>query len=178
MEKLIRFVDRISHIFGLIAGLFILLGVALVIAEIIVRNIFNSTLYITQEYTAYFMVAITFFGLAYTLKEKGHIRLEFMYKFAKTGRARAFLDIYSLMVGLILFSVITYTTADFFWDSVVSGSRSMQLSKTYLAIPRFAMPLGSLIVTLQFSAEIAKSIKKIKTGVIKEEVTGPGALGR
>lgn len=178
MEKFIRGVDRISHYFGILAGVFILLGVALIIGEIVVRNIFNSTIYITQEYTAYFMVAITFFGLAYTLKERGHIRLEFMQRFVKAGKARGILEIYAFAIGFILFAVITYTTAGFFWDSVVQGTRSMQLSKTHLAIPRAAMPLGSFLVTLQFAAEIARTILKIRTGVMKEDVVSSEALGR
>lgn len=178
MEKFVRVIDRISHYFGILAGIFILLGVVLVVAEIVLRNIFNSTLYITQEYTAYFMVAITFFGLAFTLKEKGHIRLEFLQKLAKAGKARGLLEIYAFTIGFVLFAVITYTTAGFFWDSVVQGTRSMQLSKTYLAIPRAAMPLGSLVVTLQFAAEIARTIIKIRTGVIKEDVGSSEALGR
>lgn len=178
MEKFVRAIDRISHAFGIIAGLMMLIGVALVLTEIFVRALFDNTLYITEEYTAYLMVAITFFGLAYTLKEKGHIRMVFLHKFIKGGKARIFLDIYSFMVGLAMFTVITITSTDFVWDSVVSGTRSMQISKTYLAIPQSAMPLGSLLITLQFAAQIVRSIIKLRTGEIDEIETESQELGR
>lgn len=178
MTVIIRIIDRISNIFGLIAGLTMVLGVILVLIEVVVRSVFNSTIYITQEYAAYFMVAITFFGLAYTLKEKGHIRLTFLHNVVKPGKGRAILDIYAFALGLVIFAIITYTTADFFLSSVESGTRSMQISKTYLAIPQFAMPLGSLIVTLQFFAEILKSIIKFQTGEFDEEDSESDALGR
>ncbi|UFJ41107.1 TRAP transporter small permease [Brevibacillus humidisoli] len=177
MEPFVRVVDRMSRAFGLIAGIMMLIGVALVIAEIVVRALFNSTLYITEEYTAYLMVAITFLGLAYTLKEKGHIRMVFLHKFVK-GKARILLDLYAFVVGAAVFAVITATTWAFFWDSVVSGTQSMQLSKTYLAIPQSAMPLGSLLVTLQFAAEIVRSVTRLRSGQIEEEEAESQALGR
>lgn len=178
MEKFIRVVDRISHVFGIIAGVFIILGVVLVIAEIILRNLFSSTLYVTYEYTGYFMVAITFFGLAYTLKENGHIRLTFLHKFIKVGKSREVLEIFTHFVGFVVFAVITYNTANYFWDSVVSGSRSMQISKTYLAIPQIAMPIGSFVLSLQFIAGIFKSIQSIKTGQFSREDEDAEFLGR
>lgn len=177
MEKLIRLIDRISHAFGVVAGVMMLLGVALVLTEIIVRAVFDSTLYITEEYTAYLMVGITLLGLAYTLKEKGHIRMTFLHKFVK-GKARVFLDMFAFLVGLLVFSMITFTTFEFFWDSVESGTRSMQISKTYLAIPQSAMPLGAFLITLQFVAELAKSFIRLRTGDFDDENKESDALGR
>jgi TRAP-type C4-dicarboxylate transport system permease small subunit len=178
MERFVRIIDRMTNAFGIIAGTIMLLGVALVITEIIARTFFNSTIYITEEYTGYFMVAITFLGLAYTLKEKGHIRMVFLHGLIKGGKARFYLGIYTFIVGLAVFTVITVVTANFFWDAVVTGTRSMQISKTYLAIPQFAMPFGSLLITLQFASEIARTIIKFRTGEMDKEDTESQALGR
>ncbi|MBZ4686629.1 MAG: TRAP-type transport system small permease protein [Clostridia bacterium] len=177
MEKIIRLFDRISKVFGSIAGVMMLIGVTLVLTEIVVRALFDKTLYITEEYTGYLMVAITFLGLAYTLKEKGHIRMVFLHKVLK-GKARILLDIYAFIIGLAVFTLITITTFNFFWDSVVSQTRSMQISETYLAIPQSVMPLGSFIVTLQFAAELLRSILKLRAGDVEEEEVESGALGR
>lgn len=178
MEKLIRFINQISQVFGFISGIFIIFSAALVILEIIFRNFFNSTLYITYEYTGYFMVAITFFGLAYTLKENGHIRLTFLHKFIKVGKPREILEIFTHCVGLILFIIITYNTAMYFWDSVVSRSQSMQISRTYLAIPQAVMPIGSFLVSLQFIAGILTSIINIRTGRFVQDDIETEYLGR
>jgi hypothetical protein len=52
----------------------------------------------------------------------------------------------------------------------------MQISETYLAIPQFFMPFGSLILALQFIAEFLKSSMALKTGEFKvtEEERGLG----
>ncbi|MEH7342438.1 TRAP transporter small permease subunit [Bacillus sp. JJ1532] len=167
MEKMIRIVDNTNKVFAYIAGTMLVLSVVLIMGEIVARSVFNSTIYITTEYTAYFMVAITFLGLAFTLKEKGHIRMVFLYKVFKGVKARMILDIYSYVVGLAAFLIITIATFQFFWDSLVSGTQSMQLTKTYLAIPQFILPLGSLLLTLQFIAEISKTVLRYRSGELE-----------
>lgn len=178
MKKVSQGIDRITSTFGVIAGLFMVLGVVLVIIEIIMRSVFNSTIYITQEYTGYFMVAITFFGLAYTLKEKGHIRLTFLYRFVKVGKGRAILEIIACLAGLVIFVIIIIATWELFFNSYTNGSRSMQLTKTHLAIPQFAMPLGAFLIALQFVSEILKQIIQIRTGEYEEDTSETEALGR
>src|SRR5699024_5368410 len=106
-EKLVRIIDRISSFFGGIAGMFILLGVGMIITEVIVRSVFNSTIYITAEYTAYFMVAITFLGLAIGLRDKSHIRVTLIHGVIKEGRPRFILDLFSFIVGFIVFIFVT-----------------------------------------------------------------------
>ncbi|MDK2823390.1 MAG: TRAP-type transport system small permease protein [Clostridia bacterium] len=176
MEKIIRFCERVSQGSGILAGVMMLIGLSLVLIEIVIRTLFDKTLYITEEYTGYLMVAITFMGLAYTLKEKGHIRMVFLHKILK-GKARIILDIYSFTIGFIFFAIVTFTTTNFFWDSVVSQSRSMQISETYLAIPQFFMPLGSFIITLQFAAELIRAIIQLRMGTVKEQEIESKALG-
>lgn len=177
MEKLVRLCDRLSHACGKVAGVMMLAGMALVIIEIVIRTLFSMTLYITEEYTGYLMLAITFLSLSYTLKEKGHIRMVFLHTVLK-GKARIALDIFAYAAGLAFFSVITISTAGFFWDSVATQSRSMQISETYLAIPQFFMPLGALVMALQFAAELGRSVLHIRSADGGEREVESGALGR
>lgn len=177
MEKIIDLCDKLTNFFGAIAGILMLFSVLLIIGEIIVRTFLNSTLYITEEYTGYLMAAVTFLGLAYTLKERGHIRLVFLHTIL-SGRSRVVLDIYGFLVGTILFAIITGCTMHFFWDSVVTGTRSMQISSTYLAIPQSVLPLGSIIMTLQFAAEFFRSILLLRTGAEVEHELESSSLGR
>ena len=85
---------------------------------------------------------LTFLALGYTLKEKGHIRMTFLHTVLR-GKKRLLLEALCLLTGLVFTLLMTWTTSLFFWDSVVFGSRSMQISETYLAIPQFFLPLGS-----------------------------------
>jgi len=156
MKRLIHIFDSLSLAGGWFSGLMICLGLVLVVVEIFTRSLFDSTLYVAEEYAGYLMCGLTFCALAYTLREKGHIRMTFLQKVVK-GRPRLMLDLICFAVGFVFSAGLTYNTSLFFWDSVITRSQSMQISETYLAIPQFAMPLGAMLLTLQFINEFLKT---------------------
>jgi TRAP-type C4-dicarboxylate transport system permease small subunit len=177
VQRFVGICDGLSKAFGIAAGIMLLFGAALTLAEIVLRSFFTKTTYIAEEYTGYLMVAITFLALCYTLKDKGHIRMTFLHSLVK-GKARIFLDIYAFFVGFVICAVITYTTAQFFWDSVVSQSRSMHVSATYLAVPQFFMPLGFFMMSAQFLAEIIRSVLYLRLGTVEDHEVESSILGR
>ena len=161
MKRLIRFIDKCGSFGGGLAGLMLCVALALIVAEIVLRGCFNSTLLITDEYSGYLMVGATFCALSYTLRERGHIRMTFLHRIV-TGRPRLYLDVACFAIGLVFSAGLTYFTAQLFWDSVVTQTQSMQISETYLAIPQFFMPLGAFLLTIQFVGEICKSLLALK----------------
>jgi TRAP-type C4-dicarboxylate transport system permease small subunit len=162
MKSVIRWIDRISGLGGALAGVMLCIGLVLIAAEIVVRSAFDSTLFITEEYAGYLMCGLTFCALGYTLRDKGHIRMTFLLKVVR-GRPQIYLELVCFAVGLLFCAALTWFTWLFFWDSVVSRSQSMQISETYLAIPQFFMPLGALVMTLQFFGEILRALVALKT---------------
>lgn len=161
MKRLVQLIDKVSGVCGGLAGLLLCGGLALIVAEIVLRSGFDATIYITDEYSGYLTCGLTFCGLAYTLREKGHIRMTFIHRVV-TGRRREYLNLVCYGVGLAFSAIITWYTWSFFWDSVLTGSRSMQISETYLAIPQFFMPFGAGVLALQFLAELLKTVLIIR----------------
>jgi TRAP-type C4-dicarboxylate transport system permease small subunit len=157
LKKLINFLDGLSGAGGWLAGILMVLALLLVMGEVVVRSAFSGTLYIADEYAGYLMAMLTFTGLAYTLRERGHIRMMFLPHILK-GRAHILFNMGCFVVGFLFCAALTAYTWEFFWDSVVSQSQSMQISETYLAIPQAFLPLGSLLMTLQFLAEFLKGV--------------------
>jgi TRAP-type C4-dicarboxylate transport system permease small subunit len=161
MKKLINFIDNLSGFSGWAAGIMTAVAMILVVAEIVYRSGFSKTLYITDEYCGYLMTMVTFCGLAYTLRERGHIRIMILPHFIK-GRGRVIFNMICFVVGFVFCMAFTWFTFVFFWDSVISQSRSSQLSETYLAIPQFFMPFGALLLALQFLAEFLKAAATLR----------------
>ena len=163
MNKLIGLADKLSTLGGVLSGVMICLGCGLVIVEIVARSIFHSTIYVAEEYSGYLMSGLTFAALGYTLREKGHIRMTFL-RSALSGKKQVLLDMICFAVGCVFCLGLTYVTFVFFWDSVTSGSRSMQISETPLAIPQFFLPFGAFILGMQFLAEFLKNLHALKSG--------------
>ena len=177
MESFVRLCDKLSVACGVASGVLMVISTLLVLAEIVMRGVFSKTLYITEEYSGYLMAALTFLALAYTLKDKSHIRMTFLHTIAK-GKAKLWLDVFAFSVGFAFCALLTYTTSEFFWDAVVTKSRSMQISQTYLAIPQFFMPLGTGVMMLQFVAEIMRTILLLRTGNVDAVEAESSMLGR
>ncbi len=161
MRKLIAFSDKLSDFGGSLSGIMMFIGLVLVVLEILVRGFFSGTLYITEEYTGYLMAGLTYVALGYTLKEKGHIRMTFLLTYL-SERKRLVLEMVCFAIGFAFSVGLTYVTFIFFLDSLISGSRSMQVSGTPLAIPQFFLPFGAFIMTFQFLAEFLKTWKAFK----------------
>ena len=161
MKRLINLIDNLSGLGGWAAGILVSAALVLSVGEIVYRSVFNGTLYITDEYTGYCMAMLTFMGLAYTLRERGHIRMMFLPHILK-GRAHVMYNMACFVVGFLFCAALTAFTWEFFWDSVVNETQSMQVSETYLAIPQAFLPIGALLMTLQFAAEFLKGLAVLR----------------
>lgn len=161
MKHVIRFIDALSGLGGWTAAVMTVAALLLTVTEIVYRSVFSRTIYVSDEYTGYLMAMLTFCGLAYTLRERGHIRMMLLPHHLK-GNKRTVFNMVCHIVGLLFGIALTYYTFDFFWDSYVNQSRSMQVSETYLAIPQVFMPFGSALLTLQFLGEFLKGIAVLR----------------
>jgi len=162
MKKIVKIIDSISLLGSHLSAFFIIASILLIISEILARVLFNRTIYITDEYSGYLMCAISFTAIAFTLKEKSHIRMSFLLDVLK-GKNKLFLDLICNTIGFIFSSLLLLYTFNYFWDAVLTGTRSMTISETYIAIPKFFMPFGSALLTLQFFSEILKNIMLLGT---------------
>ncbi len=142
MKKFINAIDRISGFGGWTAGIMTVIALFIVCSEIVTRSIFGKTLYISDEYSGYLMAMLTFFGLAYTLRERGHIRMMFLFHFLK-GRRKVIYNMGCSVVGFLFSISLVWFTFEFFWDSVINQTQSMQITESYLAIPQAFLPVGS-----------------------------------
>lgn len=177
MKKIIRFCDVLSSISGVTSAITICLGVALVLTEIVARSVFSKTLYVAEEYSGYLMCALTFLALGYTLREKAHIRMTFL-RTALPERGKLILDMICYVVGFVFCVGLTYVTFRFFWDSFTTGSKSMQISETPLAIPQFFLPLGSVLLAVQFIGEFLKTYRALMLGNYQQIGEEAQDLGR
>jgi TRAP-type C4-dicarboxylate transport system permease small subunit len=157
MKKFINAIDRISGFSGGTAGLLIAVALMIVVAEIVTRSFFGKTTYISDEYSGYLMSIVTFMGLAYTLRERGHIRVLVMTHFLR-GQRRIIYNMACTLIGFFFCMALTSYTAVFFWDSVVNKTQSMQITETYMAIPQIFLPVGSFLFMLQFLSEFLKGV--------------------
>jgi len=77
--KLEKYFDRFSNLMGWIAGFLNLVMLFNVFYDSIARYFFNSGSIALQEMEWHLFGVVFLFGIAYTLKEDGHVRVDILY---------------------------------------------------------------------------------------------------
>jgi TRAP-type C4-dicarboxylate transport system permease small subunit len=168
MEKVWRIIDRISYASGYLAGWVLISIVALTMAEVVTRYILNHPLILCDEFGGYSLFAITFLGLAYCGKEKGHIRITFLVERLPT-RVASKLRLITLSLALLYIGAASKISWDFLIDSFRRNICSNSWLMTPLKWPQMVLPIGFTLFFLVLLMEIARRIKAVRSGVKVEE---------
>jgi TRAP-type C4-dicarboxylate transport system permease small subunit len=124
---------------ALVVGFGLLLCAAFVLLDIIMRRI-GSSLGGTEEIAGYAMALATSWGMAFTLLELGHVRID-LVRTKANGFGRALLDVFSMVVMTGVIVMIAIKSWPVVERSLVNGSRANTPLETPLAwvqLPWFA----------------------------------------
>ncbi len=163
MEKLSLLIDRLSHRLGHIFA-WLTLAMVLVMAVIVVlRYVFQIGSISLQESIIYINALIFTFGVAYTLKEQGHVRVDIFY--SRLGeQQRALVDLIGTLLFLIPASLfimwISWDYVSVSWRIREGSAESSGLPYVYLL--KTAILLIPALLLLQGISEGIKSIAKIR----------------
>lgn len=164
MQKISSIIDSITDIIsGHLQGLLIFLLMVMVLVEVLTRYVMQSPLSIADEMGGYFLVSITFLGLGYTWKEKGHVRVELLINlFAeKIQRIVRFITLIAATLFCLPMIAGCYSLLQ---DSLLFGMRSGSWMRIPLVYPQSLLLIGSVLLLLQLVSEILKAILALKTG--------------
>ena len=157
-NKKTNWVDSLSEAGGYISAIFMILIVILINTGRIVRSFFDSSTYIADEYSSYFLVAVVLLGLAYALKEQAHIRVE-VIRGRLSEQGKRVVDICGILAGLLLTLFITYHSIQMVWDSYSLDITADSISETPLYIPQLMIPIGLLLFALQLVATLIRRLR-------------------
>ena len=132
---------RLSLWGAYLSSLLLIALVGLILVEIVGRSFFDTSTMIADEYSGYLYLATVFFGLAFTFREKGHIRINIVT--ARLGeKGRRNMDVFAgvLSVGVMVF-VLYYCWA-FMIDAHEMEMVSENVSETPLYLTQIPMPVG------------------------------------
>tara|TARA_B100000886_G_scaffold201750_1_gene139344 strand:- start:305 stop:790 length:486 start_codon:yes stop_codon:yes gene_type:complete len=137
LEKIYKFSGYIAALFLLFIAVFILLGVLSRIFGFYIRGL--------SEYSGYCMAASTFFALAYTFSEGGHIRITlFLEKL--NNKFRKIFEIWCLLTATIFSGYLAFYFIKMLVISYKFKERSEGADEILIWIPQSPLALGSLIL--------------------------------
>lgn len=154
----IRYVEKLTRLSLYLSGISLVLMTTLIFIEIIGRTFLGVSTLVADEMTGYFNVALAFFGLAYTFKTDGFIRISILYDRLPMKWKKPINVINTL--GAITFSLILLY---YFWGTVkqsyLGKATSVYISRTPLYIPQLVLVIGIIILILQMFIKVVKIFK-------------------
>jgi TRAP-type C4-dicarboxylate transport system permease small subunit len=147
-----------------ICGLFLLAMIVMIAAEAIARNVFGTSLQITDEVGGYLLVALTFLSMSVAESHGAFHRVELVQsRLSRAGRIAS-----QLLFDLMALGASTLVT----WQLVrlaLNSWRAEDVAPTPLAtplwLPQSAMGIGMALLCLALLRSIAVKAKHLSGGV-------------
>ena len=122
--KLEQTISRITTATGKLSAILLLLLLANVFYDVIMRYLFNDVSIGMQELEWHLYATVFLLGISYTLSQDGHVRVDLIYH-QLSPRRQAIIDIAGTLLFLIPFStLILWYGIDFAADSYQLGEGS------------------------------------------------------
>jgi len=167
--KWIKYIDGISEWTGIAAAWLVVPLTLVVTYEVVMRGFFNLPSKWGYDvcwmlYGAQFMI-----GGAYTLRHKGHVRIDIVYN-VMSPRTQ---QIFDFMVYLVFFLFVSIV---FTWDGIKFAANAWiageKLSTSTWLFPsgiiKTVIPVAYFLLSLQSLAELIRSLSSLRKGEIKE----------
>lgn len=132
----------------------------LITYEIIIRAVFGKSTLLADEMTGYLLVLLLFMGLAYTLRNEGMLRVEFLFN-RLPYRARIWVEAACCLVAFVYMVILSYQSWMFFYESYDLGYTSVNPSGMRLWIPQLSIPIGCSLMVLEFMAHEGRLLHKL-----------------
>lgn len=155
MRRLAAVIETLSHAAGLLAGATTLVLTAMVTGGVVARRVFHAPLLFVEEVSGYLVLAIVFLGLAYTLKDGGHIRVDVVLG-RLSGPARRAVQAACLVAALAWAGFVVAGTWRLLEEYYSQGVLSFAYLQTPLWVPATAMVAGAVLLVLQVLAMFAR----------------------
>ena len=163
-------IGRVARSASTLAGFAVLAIVALITYDVAMRFFFEQPQLFVDEVASFLLLLVIFGGLGYTFRTGGHVRVDLVTAHLP-GRARAWLRVLGLVLGLAFLGVVMWPTV----QSALTAYRYGRVSAVMLYplwVPMLLIPLGLLLLALTMLAALAAQVRTLG-GPHPDEVPPP-----
>ena len=141
------FYDRAINGTGLVGGALIVAVAGMITYEVILRHFFNSPTIWVTEVSIYVMLAGIFLSLAFVLKTKAHVKVDFIINHLP-GRTAVTLEILTSLLAMLYCLVMAWEGGKMAYISLQGWEVSPTVLRVPMFIPQAFIPIGSILLAL------------------------------
>lgn len=152
----LRWIDRVSEATGYLSGGCILLATLVICYAVVLRATGQSSVWQT-ELAVYLLIFVTFVGGAYGLKHGSHVHVDLLDR-RLSVKGRLVLQAVRAVLALVLIVVVAWYSLQTWWQATSQGSTSGTAWDPPLMYVYAILPLGMILIALQYLAVIARTV--------------------
>jgi C4-dicarboxylate transporter, DctQ subunit len=155
--------DKLIEVMAALAGAILIFITAAVCYTIGMRFLFTKTTIWLMQTTEYALLWIVFLATTWLLRERGHITTDVIYTHLNE-KTKRYLDCIMFIIGGVACAFMVYFGIDYTRECIikeVTDVRAVTIPKWTIFI---IIPLGSILLTIQFFRMIWSRFIDIKTG--------------
>lgn len=163
-----KILRKIPDVFGFTSAVLMAAIWALMMAEVLARNVFKSPILGASEIAVYLYVTAAYFGFSYTQKEKGHICVELLYD--RLGlRAKKVMDAIAFVLCDVLFACFTCFTWKMFASSWAIKEIQLSAMKMPVYVLKLAVAVAITVMLVQLLIDTVDAVKAVAGQTPSEE---------
>ncbi|MGE5842356.1 MAG: TRAP transporter small permease [Deltaproteobacteria bacterium] len=151
----------LTMVSGYMSGLAILAATLIIVEQVWVRYLFNTPTIWQVETAGYLLIAATFLGAPYGLKQNGHINIDILVVWLPE-RVRSRLDLITSFLALLFCLFLAWRGCVMWWEAFEGGWKSSTLLSVPLVFPYALLPLGMILTSLQYVIRLMDLTKALK----------------
>jgi TRAP-type C4-dicarboxylate transport system permease small subunit len=167
-ELQIRKVEKVLTAISWIVAMVI---TVLIVADVLLRFVFNKPLPATWEISEVSMPWIVFFPFAFTLTLDAHVKVSLL-KDRVSPKARWIFSLFGNLLSFVFLFMITYYSGKRFGESLMMNEEILAAIWIPWWIGKFAMPVGIGFLAIRFLLQFIFDLRRQRYPVDKEADQG------
>jgi len=161
-DRVLRLLRRVNRLVALLTGVGLLACAGFVLLDIVLRQI-GGSFGGTDEISGYAMAIATSWGMAFTLLELGHVRIDLLRSRLPTW-PRALLDLFAMLALALVVSLIAWKCWPVVANSIANGSTANTPLETPLPLVQIPWFAGWLWFALSAWATFLAALAMVAEG--------------
>jgi len=156
-------IDRINSWIGRMVSLLILGIIGITLWEVVLRYGFNRPTIWVHETSEHLFALSFLLGGAYTLSQRGHVRVDLIYG-QLSDRGKAILELSTSVFFFLFVGLLLWKGGEMAWESVSLLERSQTPWGPYIFHVILAVPIAAFLMLMQGLAIFVRDLRRIKEG--------------
>lgn len=169
-----RWANWLSELTGYLSGVALVVATFVTTHGVFVRYVLRESTIWQTETTIYLLMFVTFVGAAYGLKHHAHVGVDLLVELVH-GRVQLIWKTIAAVLCLAVVLVVLWTSYEMWYQAWQGGHRSATAWRAPLSIAYAILPLGMLLVALQYIAMIIEAVQGLMGRIPLSQVSLMGA---